>query len=259
MQALGNDFVVFVDVIPSTEQIRLLADRHYGIGADQVLCLFPDKGPPSLTFFNADGSTAEMCGNGLRCAGLLLQRLTTQSAHTIRTTTRTHVVEVLEAQTVRVNMGTIALLPPVAPDLLFAEASVQGLQPLVQHYGLVDVGNPHVVFFLHTSDVLATASRFGPVVETMTLFPRRINVGFAYADAHARTITLAVWERGVGLTKACGSGAIAAAALGYHLYAIAGPIRVLQEGGAMTVDKENAEYIQTGPAHFVFEGDLLLR
>ncbi|MDR2416899.1 MAG: diaminopimelate epimerase [Holosporales bacterium] len=261
MQALGNDFVALVDVIPSTEQICTLADRHYGIGADQVLCLsFTKEKPPSIIFFNADGSQAEMCGNGLRCAGLLLQRLTARSKHILHTVTRSHTVEILETQTVRVSMGAVTLLPSIAPETLFGKTLAQdNMRSFVLDYGLVDVGNPHLVFFLRVSDVLAMAMRFGALFETLEIFPKRTNVGFAHRpDTRISSITLAVWERGAGLTEACGSGATAAAALGHHLYALSWPICVRQKGGNLSIDMENGEYTQTGSAHFMFEGDISL-
>jgi diaminopimelate epimerase len=260
MQDLGNDFIVLVNVMPSIEKIRILADRHYGIGADQVLCLSfsenSEKRTSSVTFFNADGSQAEICGNGLRCAGLLLQRLTKKQTHTLRTSTRSYIVEVLD-KTVRAHMGTVTLLPSI--EALFAQASVKDMRPFVRDYGLVDVGNPHLVFFLNTPDASAMAMRFGSFFETLTLFPKRINVGFARVDdAQSSSLTFAVWERGSGLTLACGSGAMAAAALAHHLYGLSWPVCVSQKGGPLFIDMKNGEYTQTGPAHFVFEGDIPL-
>lgn len=260
MQALGNDFAVLVGERPTCSQVQRLADRHYGIGADQVLCVsLAENHSASATFFNADGSQAEMCGNGLRCIGLLLWRLTKRKTHTLQTQTRAHTIEILENQTVRVSMGSVALLPTVSQEQLFGQETLQECHLLVQNYGIVDVGNPHLTLFVRDPNVCLTAARFGPRFETLELFPKRVNVGFAHVtESPPSSLTLAVWERGAGLTKACGSGGLAAAVLTHHFYSLPWPICVVQKGGDITVDEENSNYIQTGPAHFVFDGEIAL-
>ncbi|MDR0406987.1 MAG: diaminopimelate epimerase [Holosporales bacterium] len=267
MQALGNDFIVLVEASLFAEHVRFLSNRHYGIGADQVICLHISSKNKStrVSFFNADGTQAEMCGNGLRCVGLLLTHLTGRKSHTVHTCTRAHILDVLNAGMVRVSMGTVEILSSMSAEHLLAQESTQDFKPFVQDYGLVNVGNPHLVFFVRNPDTAMMAARFGPIFEKHPLFPKRINVGFAYYPVGQKhtlpdplRFSLSVWERGAGLTYACGSGALAAAALGRHLYAWPVPCEVNQQGGSLIINVNGTEYTQTGHAQLVFEADISL-
>ncbi|MDR1266985.1 MAG: diaminopimelate epimerase [Holosporales bacterium] len=255
MQGLGNDFVVLVGVTPSPAQLRFLADRHYGVGADQILCLFlPDKGQPAQArFFNANGEEAEMCGNGLRCLGLLLKRRTGKARHEIRTSTRTVLVETLDPPMVQASMGAVRVLPmPKHPYI-----QQESLQRQVIAQALLHIGNPHLLFLTQTPEVGALAETFGPGLEKT--LPDGVNVGFAhYQQAEKATLTLSVWERGAGLTQACGSAAVAVTALAHKALKCPLPVVVAQKGGDLIVDKHRSSYIQTGPAHLSFTGNVSL-
>ncbi|MCH9689422.1 MAG: diaminopimelate epimerase [Gammaproteobacteria bacterium] len=253
MHGLGNDFMV-IDAINqsiqcSAKQIKQLSCRHTGIGFDQ--CLVLEKSDrPGIDFFyrifNADGSTVGQCGNGARCLARFIQHygFSSKTSLTVATTTTELQLHLNSDQTVTVDMGT----PVWAPN--------PEIKPGLTMHALT-IGNPHVV--IPVDDIYAAPIKtLGPEIETHMLFPEQTNVGFAEFKA-PNHIQLRVHERGAGETNACGSGAVAAAAVGRRFYDLDKIIRVSLPGGDLTVEwPDMADTIKlTGPATFIYEGKLL--
>ncbi len=236
MQGLGNDFVVLdaaIDVTP--ELVRALCDRHFGVGADGVLVMSPADGSVRMSYWNADGSVAEMCGNGLRCiARLAVDRgLAAPGRFEVETTSGRKRVNV--AAEIHVDLGM-----PVLGDV----TEVDG-----RYFRNVEVGNPHAV--TEVDDVAATpVATVGPAVQHA--FPHGTNVEFVRFDGPR--VEMRVWERGVGETLACGSGIVAAAAVARRNGA-GDHITVTMPGGTARVDFEDGGAWLVGPAEYVFEGD----
>lgn len=236
MHGLGNDFVVLdteVDVTP--DLVRALCDRHFGIGADGVLTVGAEDGVVAMGYWNADGSAAEMCGNGLRCvARLAVDRgLVAPGAFEVRTPVGRQRVEVGEE--VRVDLG----MPEVG-----GTTELDG-----RSFRSVDVGNPHAV--TEVEDVAtAPVTTVGPAVQGA--FPQGANVEFVRIDGDR--VNMRVWERGVGETLACGSGIVAAAAVARGAGG-GDRISVTMPGGTARVEFTDGGAWLVGPAETVFEGD----
>ena len=235
MHGLGNDFVVVdADVEPDPELVRRLCDRHFGIGADGVLTLGLADGMITMGYWNADGSPAEMCGNGLRCiARMAVDRgLVASGRFEVRTPAGVKRVEV--AGEVRVDLGM-----PVVGD---------GIEYEGLFFRTVDVGNPHVVTEVDDVDQAPVAS-VGRGMQGM--FPTGVNVEFAtFGSAE---VPMRVWERGVGETLACGSGIVAVAAVARRSGA-GDVIAVTMPGGTARVEFSDGGAWLVGPAEYVFEG-----
>ncbi|MBF8223406.1 diaminopimelate epimerase [Halomonas sp. 328] len=265
MHGLGNDFMV-VDLVTQRarlrdEQIRQLADRHFGIGFDQLLIVEPPR-DPDLDFryriYNADGSEVENCGNGARCFARFVrdQRLTHKHKIRVETAGGPLTLVVQEDGRVSVDMGP----PRFAPEALPFEAATDQLRhPLTVEgetleIGVVSMGNPHAV--LRVDDVdSAPVARLGPAIESHPRFPRRVNAGFMQVVS-PHEIRLRVYERGSGETLACGTGACAAVASGIRQGLLESPVTVRLPGGELTIEwaGDGAPLIMTGPAERVFEG-----
>jgi diaminopimelate epimerase len=265
MHGIGNDFVVVDrragDVPLEAGWVRALGDRHTGVGFDQLLVLEPSTRADcraAYRIFNPDGSSARQCGNGVRCLVAWLHRDAPFDG-AIRLEGPVGVVgcERLPDGRVRVDMGVPAFDPAAVP---FEAVDAGPWHRLVTsdgtsiEIGVVSMGNPHAV--LHVDDVdHAAVDRLGPQVERHPRFPDRANVGFAQVvDAH--TLRLRVFERGVGETRACGSGACAAAAVLLRDGALSSPVAVHLPGGTLEIawDGEGRMLSMAGPAAFVFEG-----
>ena len=266
MQGLGNDFVVFD--APGTgsaaldpDTIRALADRHLGVGFDQALMLEAARDPAhraSYRIFNSDGGEVEQCGNGARCiAALLYARAPTLgrelSMESLGGTVR---ARVRPDGLVSVDMGEPDFDPRSLPMDAAAEAPRYSLNVEGEtiEYGAVSMGNPHAV--LEVLDVKnAPVERLGPRIEHHRRFPRRTNVGFMQIVDRSH-IGLRVFERGVGETLACGTGACAAAAVGRRQGFLEAEVRVDLPGGAAHVSWPGpGEHLWlTGPAATVFTG-----
>jgi diaminopimelate epimerase len=263
MQGLGNDFVVFDAPAAALGpgRVRALADRHTGVGFDQALMLEPPRDPrhrAGYRIFNSDGSEVEQCGNGARCIAALLysrapdlgRELTMESpAGSVRARVR-------EDGMISVDMGTPDFDPRALPMDAPAEASRYSLEvegePI--DFGAVSMGNPHAV--LQVADVArAPVERLGPRIERHRRFPRRTNVGFMQI-VDRRRIGLRVFERGVGETLACGTGACAAAAVGRRQGLLEADVRVDLPGGTAHVSwpGPGERLWLTGPAATVFTG-----
>ncbi len=252
MHGLGNDFVIFDAregaVAMDGARARSIADRRTGIGCDQVILIEPsDVADLKMRIWNADGGEVESCGNATRCVALL-------GAKTIETAGGILSASV-DGTDATVDMGRPRFgweEIPLAYAMDTAAMPV-GWEELEEPFA-VNVGNPHVVFFVKDADAIDLA-RLGPIIEHDPLFPARINVNIASFDGEA--IRLRVWERGAGETRACGTGACATAVAAIRQRLVENPVVVRLPGGTLTIDWEPGGTIRMrGPAKLVFTGEL---
>jgi diaminopimelate epimerase len=257
MHGLGNDFVV-IDarrgpVSVDAPLARAIADRRTGIGCDQLILLEPSEvADLRMRIFNPDGGEVEACGNAARCVTLL-----EGGAPTIETRGGT-ISGRANGAGASVDMG----LPrfgwdevPLAYPIDTAALPVAWEE--LQRPFAVNVGNPHVVFFVNRPVETIKLDRLGPLVENDPLFPDRVNVNVAQIDDQA--IRLRVWERGAGLTQACGTGACATAVAAIATRRAKSPVEVHLPGGTLTIEWTRGEPIRmTGPAAHVFTGEINL-
>jgi len=265
MHGLGNDFVV-VDainqrVVFDETQLRAIADRRFGIGCDQILLVESPRHPDTqfhYRIFNADGGEVEQCGNGARCfARFVRDRRLTHSDEIAVGTAAGNIRLFIEPDgQVRVNMGLAHLAPAEIPFDASRQAISYSLELDGQtlEIGAVSMGNPHAVLLV--DDVTkAPVERLGPGIERHPRFPRRANAGFM-AIRDRGNIDLRVFERGVGETLACGTGACAAVVYGRVRDLLDDRVRVRLPGGMLVVSWQGVEHPvwMTGPATTVFEG-----
>jgi diaminopimelate epimerase len=275
MQGAGNDFVVLDGLTqPFTldrRQLRRLADRHFGVGADQILVVeaAPDASADfRYRIFNADGDEVEQCGNGARCFVKYVHSRGFTDQRSVRVITQAGPItlELLADGAVRVDMG----LPDLATaacgfDDTGLRADGQGRWQLdlgpsgMADFFLVSMGNPHAVQFAGDPQAAPVAQQ-GPALEHHPRFGRGVNAGFAHRmDRHR--IALRVWERGSGETLACGTGACAAAVAGIRQGLLSSPVEVQTRGGILQIDWAGGasdSVGMTGPAETVFEGEITL-
>ncbi len=273
MHGLGNDFVVIEDlegvIDLSAQQISFVCDRHGGVGADGVILIrrAPDHHGFYMHYHNADGSLAETCGNGLRCfAKYLVERGLVEDdvfiAYTLAGPKEIRVGRTDDGTMTwaTVDMGSPVFTPTEIPIDLDVDL-VQGY-PIETPVGTflitaVSMGNPHAIVFV--DDVLAApVGTVGPCIENHEIFPKKANVGFAEVCGEER-ICLRVWERGVGETLACGTGACAAVVAASLDCAIGREAVVVLRGGELTIRwEEDGHVSMTGPAEVVFAGSITL-
>jgi diaminopimelate epimerase len=271
-EGLGNDFVV-VDLAQSeirTDEVVAICDRHRGVGADGVLFVERAADGFAMRVINADGSRAEMCGNGLRCVAFHLARtgrLAVGAPVALETDAGPHPSTVLgidgTVASVRIAMRPASLAPTDVPVLSDAPMIDVELRPLdaTVHVTAVSMGNPHAVLF---DDVGEARRELGPALQRDARFPKKANVGFARMldQPGRRAMELFVYERGAGWTEACGTGACAAAVAAVETgRASRGqPIEVNLPGGPLeiVVGERSDRIRMTGPARHVFSGSLLL-
>ncbi len=269
MHGLGNDFVVIdainQDIQLTTEQIRSISDRNRGIGCDQLLLVEPPL-DSSVQFtyriFNADGQEVEQCGNGARCfARFVHDRNLTQDTTIAVATHSGNIILTLEQDNqVTVNMG----IPDFNPEHIPFQAD-----SIADHYslavndqqldiGVVSMGNPHAVTQVDNIDH-APVALLGPLIESHKAFPNRVNAGFMQI-IDQNMIKLRVYERGVGETQACGTGACAAMVIGRHWNLLDENVQVLLTGGTLNIrwKAEGEPVFMTGPAQTVYEGSIEL-
>jgi diaminopimelate epimerase len=250
-EGLGNDFVVVSGVEMNAERARAICDRHRGVGADGVLIIDDE---PSMVVWNADGSQAEMCGNGLRCVAWHQARVHSIQKATWNTGAGPHRTIVHGDEDIEVLMAVPSFLPKDVPfvgkDVLVeASIEIEGSSWVVTAVGM---GNPHALLFDQGDDRLT----LGLAIQAASLFPQGVNVGFAASMDGG--FTLDVLERGAGWTMACGTGACAcgAAAVRSGRWERGHPMQVRLPGGALTItihgDDEPAS--MRGPARHVFDG-----
>ncbi len=259
MHGLGNDFIVIDDLsgtpkIISPELAKKMCDRRFGIGADQILWL---KKPldthldARMEILNADGSSAEMCGNGIRAVAIYL-RDHVQNAGTRKTDyaieTLAGVIRVLfRGDDVEVDMGSPRLGKGCEQGGELIEIEGQMFR-----FFEVSMGNPHAVIFIEDLDAVPL-EKIGPLIECHPRFPGKTNVEFVQVvDAH--TIRVRVWERGAGITLACGTGACAAAVAALQVGQVKNPVLVQLPGGTLRISWSGATVTMTGPATEVFSG-----
>ena len=267
MHGLGNDFVV-IDAVRQvveldTAAIRQLADRHRGIGCDQVLLVERPRLPGTAfhyRIFNADGSEVEQCGNGARCFARFVrdQGLCDQTEIPVGTAAGAIRLFIEPDGQVRVDMGVPILDPARIPFLADAQAPTYDLavDGETLTIGAVSMGNPHAVLLVEDADG-APVARLGPRIESHPRFPRRVNVGFMQVLAPDQ-VRLRVYERGTGETLACGTGACAAVVSGRTRGLLGPRVRVSLPGGDLVIEwSVNGRAVQmTGPAQRVFEGEI---
>jgi diaminopimelate epimerase len=257
MHGLGNDFVV-IDARAGGARVppalaRALADRRRGVGFDQLVEILPDvaRADARLAFLNADGSEAGACGNATRCVADLLMRETGRESVTLRTRRG-----LLRARRRPDGLAEVDMGRPQfeAADIPVAPGTDPERLPLPGAPAAVGMGNPHCVLFVEDAEA-APAERLGPELEHHPLFPERANIGFAQILGPDR-IRLRVWERGAGLTLACGSGACAAVVAAARRGLTRRRVHVDLDGGALEVDWREDGVHLAGPAARVFEGVL---
>lgn len=269
MHGLGNDFVV-IDAVRqhielSEAQVRYLADRHFGVGCDQLLVVEAAQ-TPGVDFryriFNADGGEVEQCGNGARCFARFVFDQGLTNKREIRVETKKGIITPrLEADgNVTVDMGVPVLKPADVPFVSESDAYVQPLDVAGNTLAItaVSMGNPHAVQVVADVDTAPVAEQ-GPLIEHHPRFPARVNAGFLQiVDEHR--VRLRVFERGAGETLACGTGACAAVVAGILRELVVSPVTVETRGGELTIawNGVGTPVMMTGPAVSVFSADITL-
>jgi len=256
MQALGNDFVMIDEDQPGRSLERNfvvnISDRKYGIGCDTVVLYKLRNNQVTARFFNADGSEAEICGNAARCIGLLMKKRYQMFECVLDAKGKKYFIRTDE-DNIRVEMGRIENVCPlnVSDDLGLPDCS----DIYAAYYA--SIGNPHLVFFGKKIFDEKKIISMGSIFSKHSLFENGVNVSFAYISSK-NEIILSVFERGAGLTFACGSGACASAALAYKNNLIRSKdIFVHQKGGDLQISIDNSEIIsQIGSAFHVFSGEM---
>ena len=266
MQGLGNDFVVLDGITQqielSSQQLKRLADRHFGVGCDQILIVEkPCRADVDFRYriFNADGGEVEQCGNGARCFVQFVRNRGLTAKRAIRVETRGGVIEprVEDDGQVTVDMG----IPHFeSAEIPFVGGSAAIVQPLevdgaAVSLSVVSMGNPHAVQVVDNVDDAPVLTQ-GPRIERHPRFPNGVNAGYMQIADRAN-IRLRVWERGAGETLACGTGACAAVVSGIRLGLLDSPVRVATRGGTLTIAWHGGQspVFMTGPAATVFDGE----
>lgn len=270
MNGLGNDFVVVearsAPFSPTAEEVRAIASREGGIGCDQLIVVEPPSPQESpgvdarVRFWNADGEEVSACGNGTRCVGWLLMQSSGKDAAVIETKAGRLFAARAGERLVSVDMGEPRLDWREIP--LAAEHDTRALDVRLSDHpalqtppGCVSMGNPHVVFFV--DDIKAApVAEAGPAIERHPLFPEHVNAGFAQV-VDRNHIRLRVWERGAGLTKACGTGACAALVAAARRDLVDRTATLILDGGELLIEwRADNHVIMTGPAAVDFMGEL---
>ena len=253
MHGLGNDFVIIdaraSEIELSAAIVTAIADRHSGIGCDQLIILRPSsEADVRMQIFNADGSEVEACGNASRCVAKLIGDETRiETGGGIITGNATEDGAIVDMGTPRFEWQSIPL--GYAMDTLTMPVGWEDLQ----NPSAVNVGNPHVIFFVDDSNIVEL-DRLGPMIEVDPLFPDKVNVNVAHIKDGK--IHLRVWERGVGLTRACGTGACATAVAAIRRGMVTSPVQVELPGGTLIISWEDGNTIQMqGPTTYVFSGE----
>jgi|TARA_B110000977_G_scaffold46136_1_gene62733 diaminopimelate epimerase len=265
MHGLGNDFVV-IDAVTqnvriTASMVRRLADRKTGIGCDQVLVIEPPSAADidfNYRIFNCDGAEVEQCGNGARCLARFVhdRQLTGKKSIQVQTSNRVMTLNLINKNLVAVDMGIPELDPQAIPfqasePALLYDLDVNGQ---TQRIAAVSMGNPHAVLTVADTET-APVAEVGAAIESHERFPNRVNVGFMQIIDRSE-IKLRVFERGVGETEACGSGACAAAVAAIQQQLVDSPVTVHLTRGSLKIDWKGSGHplIMSGPAKTVFHG-----
>ena len=269
MHGCGNDFVVIdatadnlQDWTPNARQAAFLLDRHFGIGGDQLLVMYPSAAADlKMTIFNPDGGEVEMCGNGIRCCALYAKNHKLVDKNEMEIETLAGIIKpVVEEKCVRVNMGKPKLDAADIPVSGFSGKVINASPPkITDDFSLppmtcVSMGNPHTVFFVDDINAVPLA-RIGEKVEKNPAFPNKTNVEFAQI-LNVNTVRMRVWERGAGITLACGTGACGTIVAGILSGKIEKEATVVLDGGELNISwqGEGNPVFMTGPAEEVFRG-----
>ncbi|MEI7917683.1 MAG: diaminopimelate epimerase [Methylophilaceae bacterium] len=267
MQGIGNDFIVIdgysQSIQLSTAQIRQLADRHFGVGCDQLLLVEKPVNQAAdfrYRIFNADGGEVEQCGNGARCFVRFVyeKKLTEKTLICVETANGLIYPKLEDNGLVTVNMGIPQFEPAQIPFITEAASLTYELN--INHdkveMSVVSMGNPHAVQIVADIDIAPVKTQ-GALIENHPSFPQRVNAGFMQILS-THEIRLRVFERGTGETLACGTGACAAAVAGIRLNKIQSPVTVLMQGGTLSISWEGSSspVMMTGPAESVFDGEI---
>ena len=273
MQGCGNDFVIldyeeFKKLgLEMSEAAKKLCDRNFGIGADGLIipntnCAEADIG---WFFYNSDGTTAQMCGNGMRCFAKYVYEkgLVNKKEFTVKTLAGIISPKILENGFVCVNMSKPILLSEKIPFIPNNNLNYKiSVKNRIFEGNAISMGNPHFVIFIRDDeDLLKLAKEYGPEIEVSAEFPEKTNVEFIKIKSHKK-IELCVWERGCGITLACGTGACASTVAGILNGYIENSVEVQLLGGNVKVDWQgsteapDADVFLSGPAEFVFEAEL---
>jgi diaminopimelate epimerase len=267
MHGLGNDFVVFdargSHLALDTASARALADRRFGVGCDQVIVIGAGRGgiDAVMRIYNADGGEVESCGNATRCVARLLMEETDRDRVVIDTPGGELVCTDAGGDSVTVDMGPARLewrdIPLAGPaDTTGFDLDVAGE---TFRASAVNVGNPHCVLFVDDA-MKAPVAEMGPRIETHAMFPARTNVEFVSASDRTH-LRMQVWERGVGITSACGTGACAVAVAAYRRGLCERKVEVMLDGGALVIEwrESDGHVLMTGPATLAFKGEVDLK
>jgi hypothetical protein len=268
-QACGNDFIFIdafdKDIEPIVKKCKLLCDRHFGIGADGIIFILPsEKADLKMRIFNSDGSEAEMCGNGIRAFAKQAYEWGRVSKKQLSVETGAGILapSIQTNGMVQVDMGTPRLKSSEIPVQGFSEDIVVKKQLFVEklqkYFDItcVSMGNPHCVIFTHEVEKI-DLPLIGPLIETNQHFPKKINTEFAELIGK-NTIRMRVWERGAGITLACGTGACATVVAAIINGLSGNEADVVLDGGTLHIsweDKSDSHVFMTGPADKVFEGN----
>ena len=268
MHGIGNDFIVIdcrTNPLPDPKSFAIkYCDRRFGIGADQLLLLYPSAVADfKMLIFNADGSEVEMCGNGIRCFAKYIWDRNISDKTVLDVETLAGIIRPERAgDMVKVDMGEPILEPARIP------VNLEGAGPVVDHpveadgrmFGatFVSMGNPHAVIFLDEDVTTFPVDVFGPVLENHPLFPKRINVEFVNRKSDTELV-MRVWERGSGVTLACGTGATATGIAAMVKKLTQKRVTVHLLGGDLVIEwSDSGRAYMTGPAEEVFEGTIAL-
>lgn len=265
MNGLGNDFVVIdlrhVKDHMTSAAAAAIADRKTGIGCDQVITI-EDRGGPFMGVWNADGSEVGACGNAARCVGAILMDESGDAGVAFETMSGEISAERIAAGRISVDMGVPRFhwkqipLAEETQDTRFVDIKLGPIdKPVLWGPSAVNMGNPHCIFFVENAETQAL-DRFGPMVENHPMFPDRANVSVAEVRGK-HYIRLRVWERGVGVTKACGTAACAAVVAANRRRLVERKATVELDGGILAIEwRKDDHVIMTGPYELEFEGVL---
>lgn len=265
MHGLGNDFMVVNQVTQNiqlnSEQIRRLSDRHTGVGFDQLLLVSPPSTPDvdfTYRIFNADGSEVEQCGNGARCFARFVREkgLTYKDVIPVQTSSGKIELRLVGEDQVTVNMGA----PIFEPEQIPLQAEQRharykfNVDAQIEELACVSMGNPHGVLMVNDVDT-APVNELGPKLESHPRFPNKANIGFCQV-VDRQHLRLRVFERGVGETRACGTGACAAAVSAIAANLVDNKVNVSLPGGRLEIEwqGEGHPVLMTGPATTVYDG-----
>ena len=273
MQGCGNDFVVldyeeFLKMgISMSDAAKKLCDRHFGVGADGLIIPNTNIEDADIGwyFFNSDGSTAQMCGNGMRCFAKYAydKKLVDKNEFSVKTLAGIISPKIMEDGLVKVNMSKPILVSEKIPFVPNSNMNYKmAVKNLIFEGCAVSMGNPHFVIFASPeNDLLKLAKEYGPLIETAAEFPEKTNVEFIKILSPSK-IKLCVWERGCGITLACGTGACASVVAGILKGCLEHSVEVELLGGKVRIDWNGdkvftaKDVFLTGPAEYVFEAEL---